>query len=125
MHIISLISLCKVRDLVYARMIFHLARGKNLKERREFKTYHYMDCTKLSMQTGVPLSSNFRWQLVVLSLRISLISSQKYVRCLVFFILELIIGKTTRNGYLTEYELLPDVDATVCSLIYDFFQFYF
>lgn len=37
MHIISLIFQCKVRDLVYVRMIFHLPKGKNLEERRVLK----------------------------------------------------------------------------------------
>lgn len=60
-HTISLISQCKVRG--YARMIFHLAKGKNLKEIRALKLVIIWIAQNYLCRM-VSLCSYFRWQMV-------------------------------------------------------------
>lgn len=123
MHIISLIFQCKVRDLVYVRMIFHLPKGKNLEERRVLKVVIMWTVQNDLCRPACHLAviSDGNW----LSFPCRLVSPLLRNERSIFFISELLIGKTTGNGYLTQYELLSVVDMTECSLTYDFFQLCF
>lgn len=123
MHIISLIFQCKVRDLVYVRMIFHLPKGKNLEERRVLKVVIMWTVQNDLCRPVCHLAviSDGNW----LSFPCRLVSPLLRNERSIFFISELLIGKTTGNGYLTQYELLSVVDMIECSLTYDFFQLCF